>query len=501
MQRNVGESVKDRLIPALAASALIAVLAASLAGPALSDEVFTLEAARLSGQALWRHLEADVHPPLYYYLIKGWLALAGADLAALRAFSLLMAALAALLAGSVLPRQAAGRGWAAWFFAADGIVLVMSIYGRMYTLLAALCLLAWLASDRHLREGGRGWAVFAGATVAAGLCTHHFFALYLVSLAAWLILAHRGVALRLLPGWGVGTAIWALVWGRTAWEQLTRRPQHLAWVQPAAFEKWAEVAGAHVIFFAAALPLGLAAFAWRRRTRNEWPAESRAAAVAAAITLALPGAISVWKPVLNPRFTIIAAPFLAVALAPLGRLTAGVLPVTAFAAAAAWLWWPGTQTSCTSAEAARQLAATTTSADTVLFCRLTRKPVEYHWRNPAAQRRSFPAEIDSHPGYEGKQPREQLLQEARSLAASLNGRVFVLADTGRLAPQILLRALEEAGFRPREPLLACSSAGKHYFDRLLVFDPPVRQAESPSGGPPGTGSPPPDPAARAYAPR
>jgi len=484
-----------------AAMLLAAVMIPSLFGPALSDEVFTLEAAKLSGQALWRHLEADVHPPLYYFPIKGWLALAGANLAALRAFSLLMAALAALLAASVLPRAAAGRGWAAWFFAADGIVLMMSVYGRMYALLAALCLLAWLASDRHLREGGRSWAVLGGAAVAAGLGTHHFFALFLVSLAAWLALAHRGAALRLLPGWGAGLALWALVWGRTAWEQLTRRPQHLAWVQPATLEKWAEMVGAHVVFILAALPLGLAALAWRGRNRNEWPSESRAAAVAAAIALALPGAISLWKPVLNPRFTIIAAPFLAVALAPLGRLTAGVLPVTAFAAAAAWLWWPGAPTPCTSAEAARQLAATTTGADTVVFCRLTRKPVEYHWRNPVAQRRSFPAEIDSHPGYEGRRPEEQLLQEARSLAASLNGRVFVLADTSRPAPQILLRTLEEAGFRPLEPLLACPSAGKHYFDRLLVFDPPLRQTGSPSGAPPGRESPRPGPAARAYAPR
>ncbi len=103
---------------------------------------------------------------------------------------------------------------------------------------------------------------------------------------------------------------------------------------------------------------------------------------------------------------------------------------------------------------------------------MTRKPVEYHWASPAPQRRSFPAEIDLHPGYEGRQAAGELRAEARQLAATLKGRVFVVADTKRPSCQILLQALEEAGWRRQEPLLACAGAGKHYFDRLWVFEPP-----------------------------
>ncbi len=498
----VGRFASSWTIPAAAALALAAAQAPLLTAPVLSDEVFTLEAVSLPLPELWRHLQADVHPPLYYLVMKGWLAAFGSGIAALRAFSLIMAATAALLAALALPPGASGRGWAAWFLAANGIVLTMAAYGRMYALLTVLCLLAWTASDRALRCTGARWQAMAALSVAAGLLTHHFFALFLAGLAFWLAITHGRTAFRLLPAWCIGLAVWAAVWGRTAFDQFAHRPQHLAWVPEAGLAQWAWTAGAHVLFVAVALPLGLAAAALhRRRAPMEWPRESRAAAMAALFLLMLPGLISLWRPVLKSRFTIIAAPMLAAALAPLGPPTAGVLPVAAFAAGAAWLWRPGAQTPCTSAEAARVLAAHASASDAVVFCRLTRKPVEYHWPAPAPQRRSFPAEIDLHPGYEGRQPPAQLEQEARALAASIGGRVFVLADSSRPAPQILLRALEAAGFRARAPLLACPSAGQHYFDQLLLFEPPLTTAGSPFAAPPARGSPPPGPAARAYAPR
>jgi hypothetical protein len=483
-----------------AAAALAAALAPLLSAPVLSDEVFTLDAAALPWKELWRSLQADVHPPLYYLWIKLWLGLFGHSLPALRAFSLLVAACAALAAARVLPASNEGRPWAAWLFAADGIVLMMAVYGRMYTLLALLCVLAWLAADRRLREGGRGWSALAAATVAAGLCTHHFFAFFLAALSLWLAMVHGRSAIRLAPQWVAGLILWGIVWGPTAWQQVTQRPQHLAWVQPITAGKWAEVVGAHLVFTAAALPAALLALAFRRRAvRAPWSAECRAAAAAALAALLLPGIASFWKPVWNPRFTIIASPFLAAALAPAGTLTAGVWPVAALAAGLAWRLWPDSPSGCTSRAAAERLASVATASDLVVFCRLTRKPIEFYWRGSAARRVSFPAEIDSHPGYEGRQDEQLLREEARRLAASATGRVFVVADTGRPASRILLEALREAGFRPQPPQLECADAGKHYFNRLAVFDPPLTRPGSPSAVPPAPGSPPRDRAARAYA--
>lgn len=480
---------------------LAVAVAPMLTVPVQSDEVFTLEAARMDWAALADHLRADVHPPLYYFLVKIWLAVFGPSLMALRSFSLLMAAAAAVLLASVPPARDEWRRWSPWFFAANGIVLTMAPYGRMYGLLVFLCVLAWFGSLQRLRQGSFRWSVLTAGAVAAGLCTHHFFGLFLAPLALWLIPIQGRTALRLAPAWAAGIAVWAVLWGLAAWEQVTQRAQHLAWVQPVDFLKWMETAGAHLVFAAAALPVALLALAFRRRgSAGLWPREARAAAVAFLAVLALPGLISIWKPVFKSRFTIIAAPFLAVALAPLGRWTGGVWPVAALAAGAAWMWWPGTQTACTSLEAARQLA-TASASDTVVFCRLTRKPVEYYWGGGAARRQSFPAEIDSHPGYEGRQSAEALRREARLFAAGARGRVFVLADTNEPAPRILLEALEEAGFRRQPPLLECASPGRHYFNLLAVFDPPFRPEEFPSAAPPAPGSPRHDPVARAYEPR
>ncbi len=494
----VGVRASAWIVPLAAAALLAAAAVPFLSSPVLSDEVFTLEAAGLEWGALWDHLRADVHPPLYYIAIKAWLGLWGQSLAALRAFSLTMAALAVAAMALILPKEAPGRSWAGWFFAADGIALVMSSYGRMYTLLALCCVLEWLASDRRLRAGGWRWRVLAAAAATAGLCTHHFFGLFLAALALWLVLVHGRAVWRLAPEWGAGLAAWAAAWGRAAWEQVTQRPQHLAWVQPMDLTRWLETVGGHVVFAVAALPAGLLVMALRRRGKLEkWSAESRAAAAAALAALALPGLVSVWKPVWNPRFTIIASPFLAAAMAPLGSLSGGAWPVAALTAGMGWLWWPGSQTACNSLEAARRLEAAAAS-DTVIFCRLTRKPVEFYWNGGAARRQSFPREIDSHPGYEGRQPEEELRAEARALAATAPGRVFVVADSSRQAPRILMEALREAGFRMRPPLLECAAAGKHYFHLLAVFDPPLRQTESPSGARPAPGSPPRGPTARVY---
>lgn len=488
-------------LPLAAAAALLAVMAAKLPAPVQSDEVFTLEAARLDWPALWAHLRADVHPPLYYAAVKVWLELSGFTLVSLRLFSLLMAAAALIMAGLLLPPSVPGRGWASWFLAANGILLVMAAYGRMYAMLVCLCVLAWVASDRRLRAGSRAYSVLAAVSVAAGQLTHHFFGIFLAALALWLLLVHGRSAVRLLPEWSAGLVLWALVWGRAAWDQVTQRPQHLAWVQPFDVLKWAETAGAHAVFVTAALPAALLALAFRRRAAvAPWPREARAAAAAFLLALVLPGVISLWKPVFKSRFTIIAAPFMAAALAPLGGMAAGVWPVAAMAAGAAWMYWPASQTACTSLDAARQLAAASAS-DTVVFCRLTRKPVEFYWKAGSARRQSFPAEIDAHPGYEGLYREEALRSEARRLAASLHGRVFVLADTTRTAPRILLEALEEAGFQRQPPLLQCASASSHYFNLLAVFHPPLSPPGSPSAAPPGPGSPPRDPVARAYAPR
>ncbi len=98
-----------------AALLLAAMLGPLVSAPALSDEIFTLEAASKPWPQLWEALEADVHPPLHYILVKGWFALVGASVESLRTFSLLMALTGVFLAALLIPSSPEISRWAAWF--------------------------------------------------------------------------------------------------------------------------------------------------------------------------------------------------------------------------------------------------------------------------------------------------------------------------------------------------------------------------------------------------
>ena len=491
-------------VQALAGISLIAAEWPALFGAAQSDPIFTLEATRLPWADLLPFLRADVHPPFYYFVAKLWMSLWPGNLPWLRLLSILFAAVAVMACARLLRGAAPDAApWASAFLAANGCMLVISAFGRMYALLLLLAILAWQASVAALHEAGLRHQLPAALLICLGLLTHHYFVFYLAALALWLFAVHGGGVVRIVPAWAVGALVYAALWGPAAIEQVTGRAQHLAWVQPPKLGQLALAVGAHLLFVLAASPLLVFPLLLRRRRENfTWPKESRCAALAAATAILVPWLVSFWKPIFNLRFTVIAVPFLAVALAPLGRIANGILPWSALLLSVAWSWQSHNDSPCSTAAAARILALQASASDFVIFCRLTRKPVEYHWKDMAAPRQSFPAEIDLHPGYEGRQEEAYLRGEARRLAASLNSRVFVLADTEKPASQILLQALAESGFRPREPLLACPPRkATHLYDRLLVFDPPLRQTGSPSGAPPGRESPRPGPAARAYAPR
>jgi hypothetical protein len=138
---------------------------------------------------------------------------------------------------------------------------------------------------------------------------------------------------------------------------------------------------------------------------------------------------------------------------------------------AGWGVWDATHPSpCNSRSAAALLSQQAHAGDTVVFTRLSRKPVEWYWRNAPARRFSFPAGIDTHPGYEGAPSEASLRAEARQLAGKLSGRVFVLADPSRPPSRILLEELRAMWHEQSPPCLACEQPGKHYFSQLILFD-------------------------------
>ena len=150
--------------------------------------------ARLSERSLPLIIEgtaSDIHPPLYYLLLRGWRELLGEDEFGLRAFSAFAGILTVAASFSLArllfrkgdyKRRAVYLALLASFLAAVNPALIYySRETRMYALLALLSALSTLALIRWLNAERRlPWAVLYVFTASAGLYTHYFFPAILV---------------------------------------------------------------------------------------------------------------------------------------------------------------------------------------------------------------------------------------------------------------------------------------------------------------------------------
>jgi mannosyltransferase len=192
------------------------------------DEASSWQTAKFPLDEMMRSVRLNVHLPLYYMMLKGWLAIFGESAAALRGFSITCGALTvflmALIGRAIYPLTAAGAGpgsadesgrdrGARRFGALLAVLVAVSPYqvlasieARMYALGTALtALAAWLLT-RILRgrDSIGAWAAFGLACIGL-LYTHHFgllsvasFFLYLLLLAVWEHGAGAGARARAL---------------------------------------------------------------------------------------------------------------------------------------------------------------------------------------------------------------------------------------------------------------------------------------------------------------
>lgn len=169
--------------------------------PIWGDERYTIQTATQPPARILQALRVDVHPPLYYFLVKGWLELPlpGAALERARALSALVALLATalfyLLWLKPLPFDRQALFLALWVFSP-----FLTLYARMarsYTLQLALTLVAIRLARDWLRAPGdrRSMARYVAAEVVL-LYTHY------------------------LPGVAVAAGAAALGLWRRQWQQL-----------------------------------------------------------------------------------------------------------------------------------------------------------------------------------------------------------------------------------------------------------------------------------------
>ena len=195
------------LLPILALAALVRfydLTAAAIWG----DEGSSLLLSQYSLAGIWVHAAHDVHPPLYFMLLHGWIALFGDGIFSIRSLSALpgiaTVALGVWLVDLLATRRAALLA---------GILLALlptavrySQEVRMYSLLglwligATIALVYWIK-----RPGRKRYLVIYALLMSAAFYTHYFTALCV--LCHWLYLGlirvQPGYRLRhiQLPGW------------------------------------------------------------------------------------------------------------------------------------------------------------------------------------------------------------------------------------------------------------------------------------------------------------
>ncbi|MCB0959415.1 MAG: glycosyltransferase family 39 protein [Acidimicrobiales bacterium] len=172
------------------------------------DEALSVNISRLPLGEIPDALRHDGHPPLYYVLLHGWMAVFGEGDGAVRALS-------GLCALAVLPLlwiagKRLGGPRVAWCALA---VVALSPYAirygtetRMYALMMVLGLAGWLLYDDALRAPT--WPRLAGlALVSAAALWTHYWAMWLLAVVAGALVVQIAMAHRRGEGEAVGVRV------------------------------------------------------------------------------------------------------------------------------------------------------------------------------------------------------------------------------------------------------------------------------------------------------
>jgi uncharacterized membrane protein len=152
----------------------------------------------------------DGHPPLYYWLLHGWMDLVGHGDEAVRSLSGLFAVAALPLAWKLGDRVGGPRlaRWTLVLVALSPFAVRYATEARMYSLVMLLVLALALALDRLLERPRPTRAVLVAVLVGALLWTH-YWSLYLLAVVGGLLLVRwwRDKEVRRPTTWAIGAVV------------------------------------------------------------------------------------------------------------------------------------------------------------------------------------------------------------------------------------------------------------------------------------------------------
>lgn len=195
----MGRSIKEYkrfltlIAPALFGALYLILCFCSIQQSIWFDESYTAYLIRSDFDDIIKYTAADVHPPLYYLLLKVWSMIFGYSDFALRAMSALFGAIAIMFAFLWVKYK---YGKAAAIFSSLFLALSPNFirYGqemRMYTLVAAIVFAATFMLQLAIDNRYRRWWIFYAALVALGMYVHYFSIFAWLAHVAYLLLVYK----------------------------------------------------------------------------------------------------------------------------------------------------------------------------------------------------------------------------------------------------------------------------------------------------------------------
>ena len=235
MQQGGSNRARDFAAPAVVFLVALSLRLHRAGEPLWHDEAYSFHLAQLAWQDLISQLREESTPPLYYLLLKLWIALFGDSQFALRSLSALLSAATAAL-GCVFGSRFLSRrvGWCfGLLLAVDPAAFYYGREARMYALWELLTLLGLWGAVWFAETRSRGGLAMAALAQLLACYTHNVALIGVASTAlvtllflesrrdrwTW-ILVHAGVGLLFLP--------WFLI----VMAQIANQSIVLAWFTP-----------------------------------------------------------------------------------------------------------------------------------------------------------------------------------------------------------------------------------------------------------------------------
>ena len=455
-----------------------------------SDEVWSVQAASLNYRSLMETLKADVHPPLYYQCLYVWVRLFGTSERAVRSLSGLCYILS-VFGVYGLGRTLYGNKTAllcATIYLSRPLAILSAQFARMYALLSLLSILStWLylqfavkPSDSSLR-----FLVYIVINIL-GTFTHIAFFFVLFAQGVYhLLFVRRTRLIKLAIAMTISLLPYLLLWAPVLLRQMSQSNEGIAWVSKPGLSTIGEL----ILLYGGVLWLlvPVLLYVWWRSgfeplSRFSQLRITRFPVWLLAIAVLTPLLISQVKPIFNSRLAIIGVHLFALTVAAIIGTRANqylALALVILTAVGLGAFHPP-DTTCDSRSMANYLSRTTNDGDVVIFTSLTRLPIDYYLKQGPTTRQlfetSFPAEIDKHPGYEGRitdpARRSALEHESRELvekiaATSTGKRIYFFRGAHPEIDRILEQALlERFALVPGEGMKCELSP---YFKEISVF--------------------------------